>query len=159
MSYCPVWHIVQSSRSPNLRSVMAAQVLKPEAMPSGCFDEGLNHLCTFYTAHDEACANDLLCLQAILMNKEDTTHVRLVFANTQEHDILLRCCSAGSCHPVNLQPGQKPTFDVCRVFVHAEEHRILLRFNLPGVCTHACMLSGRTPYVARICARFTSMTS
>ena len=29
--------------------------------------------------------------QAILMNKEDTTRVRLVFANTQEHDILLRC--------------------------------------------------------------------
>ena len=29
--------------------------------------------------------------QAILMNKEDTTRVRLVFANQTEADILLRC--------------------------------------------------------------------
>ena len=42
-------------------------------------------------------------LQYILMNKEDTTRVRLVFANTKEDDILLRCRPSLSFPAISAQ--------------------------------------------------------
>ena len=53
--------------------------------------EGMHGPCRMHSApRRDPKADAVSCPQAILMNKDDTTRVRLVFANQTEEDILLR---------------------------------------------------------------------
>lgn len=52
-----------------------------------------------HAAHSKDIDSVSAATQAILMNKEDTTRVRLVFANQTEDDILLRCSCLSELQP------------------------------------------------------------